>query len=169
MGYSTVLRFSHSGGNTDFDELEIPSIRVEHVQRTDMFVLRTNNVKMYNIGVGFKRVIVTFDLVRKTTVDKLKTLFDLVDSYEQSEVMTCYYLYQHDTGVSCYVQMKRDEFKQFWGNTGKLRKQVPITFQEAINTATTVARVFSFQPMVATEPGTVALQRLQIFVNMPTN
>ena len=109
------IRFSHSGGNTDFYCDEIPTM--EHfpaVQKIDLSFDRYGIATMYLIGDPHQEFIVSFKMNRDDTTDKLKTLFNLVDAYNQPEKITIFYNYNNFPTLGCMVQMKRDDYKEYF-------------------------------------------------------
>jgi len=122
---STAVRLTHTGGNTDFALEEVEEVRVEHLQRIDLFWKQDNYVHQYFVNDEYLRVRVRLRRHKITTLTKAETVWNKVDSYYQAEKMDLYYKYHIDNSTSIKVQLDRDNF-QWQYYQGRQVGDVPI-------------------------------------------
>ena len=138
----TAVRFSHSSGNTDFYEDEILILAYETIQPMDLIWLVSGEAYISCTKKSYVKITITFDLTRSSTIDRIEDLFDLKDSYNQPEVMTCYYRYGIDTTTySKTVQMMRDTMSFPFSAGRKESRRIKIVFCEATDFPTTTVSV----------------------------
>lgn len=113
---NTALIFSHSGGTTTFYDDEVNTMEKDFIKEVDMFRVR-DGFRGYNHDQGYYNLSISFQNKKFSdgthTIDKIKDLFDLVDSSTYlPETMQLYYEYMISTSSNYYVQMKRDDYKK---------------------------------------------------------
>ena len=118
-----------------FYSSEVPEIKVQHVQKIDLFTLRENRVGMYKVGQPYTRLVITFDLYYRDTIDKIEQIYNCIDSYSQPEILAVYYRFAEDENEYLFCQMKRDDMKWLFVEGTRLREKMTVVFQEAVKTA----------------------------------
>ena len=131
---TTVLRFRYSDTNTDFYENEVPTLIHKHIQDVDLCKYVTGTWKITKTGNPYSIGEMRFNLFYSGTIDKIDTLFDYVDDYEQPATMIMYYRYGIDTTTyPLYVQMMREDYKIMYAMGQKAAHEIlPIRFVETI-------------------------------------
>ena len=144
MALTTVLRFSHTGGNTDFYTDEVKALHMDTVQPIDLWNDAEGYFHHYKYSGKHYELEIEFNLAiggSSGTIEKIEDLWDQVDTYKQPEVMTCFYEYKLSTTNSIQVQMMRDEMVwSFFSGKLKLSEIIPITFIEAVPEGVAVHR-----------------------------
>ena len=112
-----ALRISHSAGDTDFKWYEMKAMRIKYIQKYDLDYLRKINLpRLKLIGKEFRLISITFLYQRnaeKSIRQKIDEFKNLVDYYNQPEIMILYYRKLIDNDY-IFVQLIRDElYDQF--------------------------------------------------------
>jgi len=135
MVLSTVLRFTHGGGNTDFYDDEVKELDLHTVQ--DKTLLRKFGTRYYHMYyVGNPYYVIDLYLLLKYggsggTLSRMEDIFDR-DPDNQPETMECFYEYGIDSANSIWVQMKRDTMVWPYKTGYEESKVIKLTFYEAV-------------------------------------
>jgi len=130
MDGSVVLRFTHSGGNTDFYEDEVENLIVADRQR----VVRRKNKKNYWLQVLYgnthKEIDLKIYISGDNVSDRVDDIYDLVDSYGHPEIMRMFYEYDLDSDTEIWVQLIRQgRIRKFFAGESEVMV-LPLTFIE---------------------------------------
>ena len=133
MSETTIMRFVHSNGNTDFYTEEIEELSVKTVQGIDLYnVIAKNSWSHYLIGSEYKIIDVKFYLSNQDVNDRLDEIYDLIDTYGHPEIMRFYYKYYLDSSVFIWSQMIRQgRLRHYTVGQGQI-VTLPIKFIEVV-------------------------------------
>ncbi len=104
-----AIRFVNGSTTIDFESIEAPKSVLSVVQAHDLFrTYRFGYYGIYLLGNSYKKLSVDFNLCYSTTIDKIDSIYDMVDSNKQPQPILCYYRYGIDTTTyGIVVQMDR--------------------------------------------------------------
>jgi len=140
----TVVRFTHSSGNIDFFRDEVRILEVKTIRPINLWWSIPGYAHIYYTGDERKEIIITFNLKRSSTIDRIEDLYDLESdaTYRQPQVITCYYRYGIDTTTyPVEVQMMRDGMVWPYASGSKESTKLKIRFIESIDFPTVAASV----------------------------
>jgi len=143
-----ALRFTYSGTSTDFYIDEVPSMNIANKQ----YVIINRNIvnwyadypasthaemyRKYEWGSAYRLFTVNFSINLITTRDKIKTLFDYVESYHGNpQIIQMYNEYKIDTDNGdtpswIPVQMMRQDYRDTYFSGYDVPDSLPIRFVE---------------------------------------
>lgn len=161
MALTTILRFTHTSGNTDFYDDEVDYLYYDTVQEDDRYIemgtLLYNEVwSHYLIGVEWHLIKIGFKMARQDgggydgTLTRLEELYDRyyyndaysgpdpdsddpVYGYGSPEVMKCYYEYAIEPTNLIHCQMNRHQMRwPYFSGANLLDVVIDIDFYEAV-------------------------------------
>jgi hypothetical protein len=137
----TVLRFTHSGTNTDFFQDEVARIDMNFIKDQDIFRVR-KGYRAYNLDSGYYSFDVYFKIKKlsSTVYTKIETLYNLTDAnFYLPDTIKMYYEYLINTDSMKYVKMKRDDyFKKYAMGRIEADTIIKINFIETTPTGVTI-------------------------------
>lgn len=132
MAKTTIIRFIHSGGNTDFYSTEVDELIVKTVQDRVLHQSIDNFFTQTILGEAYKVFNLKYYLGSTSTLNRLNNLYDKVGTYGQPELMRFYYKYNLDADEFAWVQMIRQGFIKHYFNGLYQAVNLPITFVEVV-------------------------------------
>lgn len=131
MGVSVAVKFDTTAGIVNFYDDEISVLHLDTNQKIDLFYKNDNFAHMYRIGAPYKTIQIVLNQQRADAIDRAESLFDLIDSFYQPEIFTCYYEYKINQSSSLQMQMLRDAFVLPYNAGEKDAKSIVLYFVEA--------------------------------------